>query len=210
MNRFTCLPLILLLASVSFAQDESKEPPQSFVVKLGEKSLTMLENETAKLAGSFTDPQVTITLNPYRVFPYQGVRFQYPRTFNFEADLTDPDDKNWTLSGTDVKIMLFAVNTDLTPAGFADSVIEQFDRSKSKILDANAKLKLGDHTLAGIKFRLTVGMHNITQEAYTLPAPRGKTRLFIVQDNPDEDGNYSAEAKLLFTLLQKSFQLDGK
>jgi hypothetical protein len=211
MNRFVCPSLLLVLIStVAFAQDESKEPPQSFVVKLGDQSLTVVEGEATKLAGSFTNPQVTITPEPYRVFPYQGLRFQYPRTFSFEADLADPAEKSWTLSGNDVKIMFFSLDAKLTPTAFADSVLEQFDRSKSKVLDPNAKLTLGAHAVTGVKLQLTVATHKMTQEAYAIPTLRGKTRLLVLQDNPDERGNHSAEGKAMLALLQKTFQVDGK
>lgn len=210
MNRFFALPLMLLLASAAFAQDESKEPPQSFLLKVGDKSLTIVEGETKQLLGSFANPAVNITPEPYRVFPYQGVRFQYPRYYAFEADLAEPAKKTWTLSGNDAKVMIFAFPFKHTPKEFAESVIDHLDRSKSKILDANAKLRLGDHTLAGTKFRVILGSQPITQEVYSLPAPAGTTRFFILQDSPDDKGNYSTEAKTLLALLQKSFQVDAK
>jgi hypothetical protein len=199
-----------LQTTIALAQDETKEPPQTFVVKLGDQSANVLEGETAKLKGSFTDPQLTITPDPYRVFPYQGVRFQYPRTYSFEADVADADEKSWTLSGNDVSIMLFVLNARITAAGFADSMIGQFGRPNCKIVDANAKLKLGATEVSGTKIHVTIATHSITQEIYVLPAPRGKTRLLVLQDNPDEKGNHSAEAKGVLETLKKSFQVDGK
>lgn len=200
----------VLLAATCFAADETKEPPQMFAVRLGDQTVKVLEGETAKLAGSFTNPQLTITPDPYRVFPYQGVRFEYPRTYSFEADVADPDEITWTLSGNDVSIMFFAFNVKLTATEFAGGVMDQFGKANCKILNPNAKLKLGVTEVTGTKIHITIATHPITQEIYTLPSPRNQTKFLVLQDNPDEQGNHSAEAKGVLEMLKKSFQIDGK
>src|SRR5262245_43616031 len=89
------------------AVDESQEPPLVCVVKLDDSSIELTEGETGQVNGTFTNPKLTVTPQPNRTFPYQGITFKYPRAFNFEADLSDPESKNWTLSGNDLKIMIF-------------------------------------------------------------------------------------------------------
>jgi len=205
-----CALLFASCVSRAPAQDETKEPPQTFVINLGEKSEKVVEGETKKLSGTFTDPQVSVTPEPYRLFPYQGVRFQYPRTYSFEADVADAAEKTWTLSGNDVTIMFFAFNSQLTTADFAEKMIDQFGKPNCQIVDANAKLKLGAHELSGTKIKVKVGTHTIMQEIYSIPTAARKTRLFILQDNPDEQGNHSTEARGVLDVLKKSFQVDVK
>jgi hypothetical protein len=201
---------IVLSAGPVTAQDEAKEPPQKFTVNLGDQSVKVLEGESVKLTGSFTNPQLTIKPDPYRVFPYQGLRFQYPRSFSFEADLTGPGEKNWTLSGNDVRIMLFVFDERTTVAEFAEGVISELGKANCKIVDANAKLKLGTIEITGVKLHMTISTHGVTQDIYSIPTPRPKTRLLVFQDSPDENGNRSAEAKGVLETLNKSFQVDGK
>ena len=210
MRQLLMLSVLLGIATNSLAQDESKEPPQTFVVKLGGQSVTVLEGQTAALEGSFTNPQLTITPAPHRVFSYQGVRFEYPRTYSFEADVENAAEKNWMLTGNDVTIMFFALGTPVTTAAFADGVMDQFGKANGKVLHANAKLKLGTTEVTGTKIHLTVATNSITQEIYALPAPRGKTLLLVLQDNPDEKGNHSAEAQRVIGTLTKTFVIDGK
>jgi hypothetical protein len=209
---FRCnqLPLVafvlLLLICQAHAQDEAKEPPLTFVVKLDEQEARIVEGETGKLPGFFTNPQLTITPEPYRVFPFQGVRFEYPRTYSFASNLKNPREKTWTLSGDDATIMFFAFPHRVTAAQYAEGTVKLFAKTEPKIVETDCKLKLGAIEVTGIKIQTNYA-HTLTQEAFDLPTPKGRSRLLILQDNPDKEGNRSPEMIGIRKLLDKSFQI---
>lgn len=214
MSRFITLfvALVFLLQlprrSESAAPDESKEPPLTYSVRIGDKSVTTVEGETARFEGTFTNPEVTIAAQQHRMFPYQGVSFKYPRSFTFEADLSDPDAKIWTLSGNDFKIMYFVLNTRLTAADFARTMINQFGKQSSKVLNGSAKTTLGKHTLLGATLRATLATHSMIMEIYGIPTPGARTKLLVFQDSLDDSGNRSQEGKATLQVFRSSFDIE--
>lgn len=188
--------------------DESKEPPLEFVVNVGNKSVTINEGETAQLDGAFTNPKISITPQPHRVFPYQGITFRYPRSFTFEANLTDPDAKNWTLSGNDLTIMYFVLNTRLTTGDFGNNMIDQFGRKNCKVTDANGKITLGEQTLSGTTIQVNVATHKMVLDIYRVPSRGAVTKLLVFQDSLNDRGNRSNEGKQALKEIQSSFTIE--
>jgi hypothetical protein len=214
MTNHLALALLILFFSVgcdspaAATADESIEPTLKYTVKVGEKTITIAEGETVQLEGTLTNPQVSVTPDAYRVFPYQGVSFKYPRSFTFEADFEDPSAKNWTLSGNDFKIMFFALDETTTPAEFASNMIQQFGNKNAKITNANASLTLGNQKLSGTSLRLTVATHHMVMDVYRIPSPGKKTKLIVFQDNLDDSGNRSSEGKKTLADIASSFQVE--
>lgn len=186
--------------------DESQEPPQSFVLAIDGDSVRLIEGEPARLDGTFTNPELTLTAEPHRIFPYGGVRFSYPRTFTFEADL-DNDYREWTLSGNNLKIMYFKFAANQTTADFADGLMEQFGRRNCRITDAQARISFGDHTLSGTSLHATVAGHSLMIDVYQVPSEAGWTRLLVLQDNPNEAGERSSEGEAAIKLIQETFSI---
>ena len=145
------LPLVLIgcHSPTPAAADESAEPPLKYSVKVGERTVTISEGQTVQLDGTFSNPEITVTAQPYRVFPYQGLTFNYPRSFTFEADLDDRNAKIWTLSGNDFKIMYFVLNESVSTDDFANNMIDQFGRENAKVVNANTTITLGKQKLSG-------------------------------------------------------------
>ena len=126
----------------SLAADESVEPALVYTVSVGEKIVTVTEGEAAQLDGTFNNPKITVTPQPYRVFSCQGITFKYPRSFVFEADIEDQNAKTWVLSGNDFILMCMVVNEALSTADFASNIIEQFGSEQAKVVDAEATITL--------------------------------------------------------------------
>jgi hypothetical protein len=195
-------------SSTAAGPDESKEPPLEFVVNVGDKSIAVTEGETAQLDGGFTNPKISVTPQPYRVFPYQGISFKYPRSFTFEADLADPDEKSWTLSGNDLVIMYHVLNARLTTGDFANLMIDQFGRENCKVTEANAKITLGKQTLSGTTIQITVVTHKMVMDIYRIPSLGAVTKLLVFQDSLDDTGNRSNECKQAFKEIKSSFTVE--
>jgi|LakMenEpi03Aug12_release.lakeMendotaPanAssembly.Ray.scaffolds.fasta_scaffold200626_2 hypothetical protein len=214
MQRFylllTLFMFLFLASSVlpAIGQDESQEPPLSFVVKVDDQSLTLGEGETAQIDGAFTNPKVTVTPQPYRVFPYQGVSFKYPRSFAFGADLVDPNEKIWTLSGNDLTVMYFVMNAELTTDDYAESMMDEVGAENCEVLDEEAQITLGEEKLTGKKIRISVAEQEVVMEIYQVPARESVTKFLIFQDTPDESGNRSKEYVQAIKEIKSSFKVE--
>jgi hypothetical protein len=195
-------------SSAAAGPDESKEPPLAFVVNVGDKSITITEGRTVQLDGKFANPQISVNPHPYRVFPYGGITFKYPRTFAFEAEIADPDQKNWILSGNDFKIMYFVLNARLTTGEFANNMIDEFGRENCKVTDANAKIILGKQTLFGTTIQITVATHKMVTDIYRIPSRGAVTKLVVFQDSLDDAGNRSNEGMQALKELESSFTVE--
>ncbi len=188
------------------APDESKEPALKYQLRVGDKSLTISEGETVSLAGAFSNPKVTLTAEEFRVFPYGGISFRYPRTFTFEADLDNRDSLNWTLSGNDYTIMYFVMNASVTTEDFAGNMSEQFGKENCMISKATP-IKLDGSEIAGTSLIADLAGSQLAIDIYRLPSGDQQTRLFVLQDNPDDAGDRSMEGKAALNLLQQSFRM---
>ncbi len=186
---------------------ESKEPPLKYTLRIGEKSIAITEGETARVDGTFNNPEVILTALPHRVFPYQGISFKYPRAFTFEADLEDADYKDWTLSGNDFKIMYFVVNDRLTTGGFADNMVDQFGPENCAVRKASP-MKFGDKELSGTTLTATVVGSKMVIDIYRIPSTSTQTKLLVLQDNLDDAGNRSIEGRTALQLLKQSSKLE--
>ncbi|MFN7733552.1 MAG: hypothetical protein ACK5OB_16770 [Pirellula sp.] len=174
--------------------DESTEPPLKYTLKVGDQSIDINEGETARLEGVFTNPEVTLTTQPFREFTYQGISFRYPSKFVFEADLDDANYKNWTLSGNDFKIMYFVLNARLTTSDFAKSMMGKFGLENCELANA-PQMKFGDKSLSGTTLNVTLAGNKLVIDIYGVSSNGKQTKLLVLQDDLDDSGNRSTEGK---------------
>jgi hypothetical protein len=196
--------VLLVFTGLVNANDETREPPAKYRLELEGKAHLLTEGEPLKLTGSFNNPTAKILPEPHREFTYGGVSFLYPRAFMFEADLSDPANKQWTLSGNDFKIMYFVMSQKVTPEQYARSTMKQLGEKNCKLSEVTTDL-LGKK-LPGTRLEATITGHRIIFDIFTLPATDG-SRLLILQDNPDEAGRNSKEGQESVAVLKKSLTM---
>lgn len=173
--------------------DEGAEPPLTYRVKVGDQSVTVKDGEVGQLDGSFANPRIVVEALPQRVFAMQGIRFRYPKSFTFDADLGDAAAKSWTLSGNDFKIMVFVLRGQLSAVDYAQSMIEQFGAKNAKRVDANATLTVGQEKLTGQSLHVELVGQRLVMDMFRLPSSGEITKLLVFQDNLDEKGQRSKE-----------------
>jgi hypothetical protein len=204
-NRIAlCLAFFVLAATLAGA-DETREPSLSVRLEIGGKALVLSEGEALRLDGTFTDPTVRLTVEPFRKFAYGGVSFSYPRGFTFEAEITDDGSKTWTLSGNDFKILYFAFASDLSTEAYVEALISRFGKETCR--RSRAVMTLGGEEIKGLRLEVKLAALDLTIDAFRLPSPDGTTRLLSLQDSPDESGRHSAEARDALAVLQQSWRL---
>lgn len=183
------------------AQDETKEPKLGFTVRIGSTELHLSEGDQLPAKGTFTDPSVSVTVDPERIFSHAGLSFAYPRSFTFEADLSAAHSHSWTLSGNDVKIMIFRFSTELSVDTFAKELAEGFG---PKSTTSPISIQLGSEKYSGLRIRAALASYELTQDVFALPSVNGKGRFLVLQD--DGSGN-KPESEPTRALLSKTFRV---
>ncbi len=202
---------MLLLAGMvgaSAQASDSVEPPLQYQLKLGDKTQSISEGVSATFEGSYTNPSATLEVAPERVFPYGGIRFNYPRHYTFEADFTSPEIKIWTVSGNNFKIMYFVSDQELTAEALLEGMAGQLGQSSSQVERSPASLPISGQTLAGTRGTIQIAIQKLTNDAFTLPSQSGKSRVLLFQDALKDSGAASDESGPATALLSRSLVIE--
>ena len=179
-------------------------PPQTYQLFIGDKELSLAEGETITAEGTFENPQIRVVAVPTRKFTYNGMAFEYAQEFTFEADLADADYQDWTLSGNNVKLMLFWMAEGATTKEFTDELISQFGAENCTTEPTSATF--GELTLRGLRLNANVLGSRFHMDTFAIPSKRG-TRLFVIQDSLPDGQEQSEEARVAYQRLKETFRL---
>ena len=183
--------------------DDTTEPPLSYILEVDGQKFLLNADKTVILKGKFDNPKVTLRPSETRRFEHEGIAFDYPANFTFEADLDEPGIRTWTMSGNNVTLMLFDFEEAVKPAELIASTAETLNTDVDRMDPVT--LKLGSLNSEGHTAQLKVGEVALTYTVVALPSNEGKSRLFIVQDLPKDDGQPSDEKTAILGTLEKSF-----
>jgi len=195
--------LIIGASALCFAEDESQEPSLTYTLDINGEQHEILLDQAFQIQGTFTDPQIVLMASPVRHFTYGGLAFQYPASFTWEAGIEADNDKQWTLSGNDFKIMYFILPDVLSAESFAQSMVNQFGIGNTQI--GETERMLGDHSYQGKSLIVTFVGTRLNMEIFSMPAENG-SRLLIFQDSPPDNGAVSEEGAKALDLLSKSYK----
>lgn len=200
------LPLLVgvCLAAPPDVDPESIEPPLGYSLQVGKESITLREGQQVQLTGTFVNPQLKLSSDDFRTFPYAGLSFRYPKDFSFEADFTNANLRQWSLDGQNCVILIQVLKTSLTVSEFADSLTDQYGKQNCRVTDVS--INLGEHKLKGKRIQAKLVMQTLIQEAFLLPSS-ADTKLLLLQDSPKDDGTPSDERKRLGKLLTETFAI---
>jgi hypothetical protein len=190
----------------SATEDETKEPPLTYTVKVGDKAVTLLEGEEGEIEGTLTNPKIAIELAPHRVFSAKGVTFKYPRSFTFEHEKEGIIFSGWTMSGNDFTIMMFATIVALPPEMQAKGMVEQFGKENCTV--SNTTKELGGKTLVGKRILANIAGSEVTVDILQLPPKGGVHRLIAFQDMKEDDGQPSKEGKDALKTISETLQVE--
>jgi hypothetical protein len=186
---------------------ESKEPPLLQVLEIDGKAIEIKEGVPVQIKGDFKDPTVVLKVAPYRIFPYVGMQFRYPRGFAFEADHSVEGLGIWTLTGNDLTIMVFDMAGEMTTAEFAETMMEQFGRDQCHVTNADAKETFGKRTLEAYEFRCKIVGETMDVTLFQVSRKGGRSRMLALQETKGDDGQRAKEVTETLRLLKDSLEL---
>lgn len=184
--------------------DESAEPPLQYTLTIGEVKQAITLGEPAELRGDFNNPVVTLTASPTRTFPYNGLSFKYPAHFTWEADVSNPLSRTWTMEHQDGSVMVVGTLFEISPQKFAEGVAGNLgarDPKIGKIADT-----FGGIELQGVRLEADIArLHHVT-EVFRIPTRLGG-RLLVIQSFL-EDGEPGPRSAELAKLIRESFAIN--
>ncbi len=195
----------VLVSTIGLAEDESAEPSITYTLKINQETVSLTPGQSQEVKGAYVNPRITLDVAPSRRFPYAGLAFSYPAAYGFEADVSDPQSRIWTLDGNNVVIMVFAFAEEVTPESLARSTAESLGFENPEVKPVN--ITLGGEKLTGSAIRVVFGTEQISQQFIGLPTDAGVSRVLVLQDSPQDSGEPSDEFQSTLELLQSSLTL---
>jgi hypothetical protein len=199
------LVMLTLAAGRCAADDESAEPPIVYTLEVDGQSVTIQPDKPLKLEGSFESPTLTLRVAQTRTLQAEGITFNYPAYFTFEADTSDPEVKTWTASGNDVTLMLFSFAEKVDARALAESTAEALQARDVQV--EPVKVKLGDQERAGVKATMPLLDQTVIQQVLTLPATDKGSRLLVLQEVRNQGAGEAAELGATLKVVAASFKV---
>jgi len=188
-----------------------QEPPLLLYLESDGKRIPIELDKPFGLEALSGKKTAILRAEPYRVFPYAGFSFRYPRNYSFQADLENRGVSLWTLTGNSFVIMVQQFPGMRDHAALRQSVMnkmtEQYAGSKTRELDT--KLELKGATLNGRRVEITLANTLLHQDLFSFSAGEASVVLML-QDTPHENGKSSADRIIAEKMLRESLRLPAK
>lgn len=176
----------------------------TYMLEVNGQKRELTLNTPVTLDGTFSNPKVLLTAASTREFAYGDVEFNYPASFTWEASIDGPNDKTWTLSGNDFKIMYFVLPAVLSPLDYATRLSEKVGAPGGHISDVDRDF--GGKQLKGKRVPLRIADADIVSEVFVMPSKKG-CRMLVLQDSlPTSASSSSAEGAKTMAMLQQTFK----
>lgn len=209
-----CLTLVVGAVGMARAQetlegaatvDESREPPLGYVLEIGGERIPIEEGRAVRVEGTYTDPEVRLVADDFRTFPYGGISFRYPRTFLFEADLSNPEVKLWSIEGNSLTLMVYGFTAEVTAEDLIAGLAGEFGTDEPRA--EPARITLGGEALEGLRWRVEIANRRLVYDIFRLPVPAEGACFLVLLDLPDGDAERSDEAERVLPMIADSFRV---
>ena len=184
--------------------DENAEPERAFTLMVDGQEVALQPGIEVHLEGKFENPTVKLELGATRHFRYGGISFEYPASFVWEADVSNPSFRMWTMDGASVSLMVFRTSFGFSAEEFVDSLADEFDSFESMPISQ----ELGKLKLQGETVTTEVAQSVLTYDVFEVPSEVGST-LLILMDATD-DGVHTEEYRGVMRGLWSSLRLVGE
>jgi hypothetical protein len=196
--------IVCVLAACCTA-DDSAEPPIVYTLEVDGRPVTLQPDTPFQLEGSFEDPTLTLRGAQTRTLQADGITFNYPAYFTFEADISDPEVKTWTASGNDVTVMLFSFSAEVDARALAESTAEALQARDIQV--EPVKVKLGEQDREGVKATMPLLDQTVIQRVLTLPPSSKGSRLLVLQEVRGQGAGEAAELGATLKVIAASLKV---
>jgi hypothetical protein len=193
------------------ALQESKEPPLVIYLESEGKKIPVEVDKPIELETKAGKTSLTLRMEPYRLFQYAGLYFQYPRGATFKTQTEGPMTL-WTLSDSPTMVMVQHFKGASDPKSIlkqmVDQMLAQYGNS-ADVKQAAASVELQKRPLQGVRLEVTIARQIIHQSLFSFASGKD-TIVLILQDSPEEGGK-SSRAYLQFQkMMRDSFRFPAK
>lgn len=202
------LVLAPVLAAPAVAAPAADEPPYEYVLTIDGQPVEVQENKTIKVTIAGREVEVKLAPRPYRVFHKAGVTFQFPRSYSFQSDLSNPQISIWTMNGNDVMVMVQHFG-DVPVAAVLPIMVQEMVKQygPKNVKDTATTITLDGRAVAGRRLAVTLAGQNLVQEVYAATGKQGAFVL-VVQDAPSAPGKATDEVQRVKKQLAETFRFD--
>lgn len=186
------------------ADDSSAAPPIAYTLEINGRPYVVVPDKPLTIEGEFKNPTLTLRVAKTRTFRAAGIAFDYPADFTYEADVSDPEVRTWTMSGNDVTLIVFQFSDEVTSEELADSTAEAL--AVEQVDSQPIKLKLGDNAHAGVRTTMQFATQTLIQQTVGLPSSGSGSRILVIQEVRTEGEAEAAELPATLQLLSSSFK----
>jgi hypothetical protein len=186
-----------------------EEPPLLLYFDAGEKRVPVEIDKPFSPEALSGIKTATLRAEPYRVFPYAGISFRYPRSYSFGANFKNEGTKIWTLKGNRFLIMVERFPGMPNHESICRTVTSEMKKSYAgakSLREVDAKLELDGATLKGRRIEVVLATTLLHQELFSF-ASGSSSIVLILQDRPETDGKPSADRIAGEVMLRESLRL---
>ncbi len=205
-----CTVLLMIMIMPAFAVpvsaeiDESREPSESYRLLMSGQEIPLFTDKDTELPENAGKAKARLIVEPNKRFTYGGIELSYPRYFTFEADLSEPGVRLWSLSGNQAVLMVQRYPVVMDHRTMAEQLLPSFGAGNSKL--SECEITLEQKKTAGSRVITTIGEGIISQEIYSFAMASGSL-LLIIQDTIVADGSSSAETSKFHQQLAETFKI---
>lgn len=211
-NFYRILVVLLFMGNVCVINalaettDESAEPQAHYELLINGEAHTIFPDKPITLEQSLEKPVVELRIMPFREFAYSSVSFKYPQYFAFDAELSDPSVKLWTLTGRETVIMVQKFSEPMNHSTMAAMIQPNYGDEISRIFPG--EIELMNEKFEGSVIAAAFGGMALTQEIFSFDTDDGPV-LIVIQNKVDQKGAKGQEGEEIRKLLKETFTISN-
>jgi hypothetical protein len=155
------------------------EAKANFELQINGKKYQITEGQELKLDTTIFNPSISVKLVDYKKFNNSSISFNYPKHLSFEFS-QDFGYKSWSLSGSNLAIIIFELDSKTNLNSLIDETIKKFGK-KNCVVESFQK-KLGSKLCNGKKMNVSLAGEKMSLEYYEILLNDYKSRFIYFQD----------------------------
>lgn len=208
MKQFSLLIIVIIVCTCGVnAQvnnnNDTIEPKTTFNINISGKNYVVSEGEVLNLDTTISKPSIFVKLSDNKKFDDSSLSFEYPKSLVFEY-ASSAGLKNWTFTGSNIVIMLFAFDVNVPLSMMTDEMKDRFGKENCSIVDFQKEL--GSKKMKGKRLNVTLVGSHLVYDMYELNLPGNTTWYIAFQNSINDDGSSTEEFKRVFNVVNSTIK----